>query len=224
MSAVQSFCVGNWRIEPDFDRISSGNEQVRIPPRVMQVLVCLAAHAGEVVTRRQLIDDVWSTRYVTAAALTRSIFLLRKALRDDPKDPSYVHTVPRRGYRLVARVSEETGTAGLTADDTAGCWLVVGERTYTLREGENMIGRAAETQVRVCSPLVSRRHARVTVNGGHITIEDLDSKNGTVLHGQRIIGERPLRDGDVITVGSTVMVFRLHSPLDSTTAAPVAMA
>jgi hypothetical protein len=75
-------------------------------------------------------------------------------------------------------------------------------------DGESPIGRGPECTIRISSPRVSRRHARILVNGPRATLEDLGSKNGTYLEGRVIEGPRRLADGDEITVGSAVFVFR----------------
>jgi DNA-binding winged helix-turn-helix (wHTH) protein/Tfp pilus assembly protein PilF len=70
----------------------------------MQVLVCLAEHQGELVTKEQLIRAVWADTFVTDDVLTRCISELRKALNDDPKQPRFIETIPKGGYRLIAHV------------------------------------------------------------------------------------------------------------------------
>lgn len=71
----------------------------------MDVLVALAAHPGEVVTRAQLHEQVWPNVVVSEKALTRTISVLRKVFGDDPRDPRFIATVAKTGYRLIAPVS-----------------------------------------------------------------------------------------------------------------------
>ena len=71
----------------------------------MDVLVHLAEHAGEVVPKRQLIASTWDQEYVADAVLTRAVAELRRALGDSAQEPTYIETIPRRGYRLIAAVS-----------------------------------------------------------------------------------------------------------------------
>ncbi len=70
----------------------------------MAVLVHLARHAGEVVTRNEFADEVWRGRVVSDEVLSRDISILRSQLGDDAKDPDYVLTIPRVGYRLINKV------------------------------------------------------------------------------------------------------------------------
>jgi len=83
----------------------------RLRPRLMHVLLRLAASPGEVVPRQTLLDDVWPRRAVADEVLSRTIAELRTALADDARDARYVETIPKVGYRLVAPVSRRAPTA-----------------------------------------------------------------------------------------------------------------
>ncbi|HEV8485014.1 MAG TPA: winged helix-turn-helix domain-containing protein, partial [Blastocatellia bacterium] len=100
-----SFRVGDFIIEPQINSITGAEKTARVEPKVMQVLVCLADHAGEVVPKEKLIQSVWPDTFVTDDVLTRSISELRKVLGDDAREPRFIQTIPRSGYRLVADVS-----------------------------------------------------------------------------------------------------------------------
>ena len=71
----------------------------------MRLLTCLADHAGEVVSIDDLLEQVWSGVIVTPDSVYQAVALLRRLLGDDPKQPTYIATVPRLGYRMVASVS-----------------------------------------------------------------------------------------------------------------------
>ena len=81
------------------------------------------------------------------------------------------------------------------------CWLLAPQRQILLTAGENLVGRDPGVQVWLDSASVSRRHARITVEGGRVTLEDLQSKNGTRVCGSRISAPRPLADGDEVRFG-----------------------
>lgn len=100
-----AFRVGPWLVEPLLNRISNGAKTTKVEPKVMQVLMFLTAHAGEVVTRDQLFDTVWAGTVVTDDVLTRSISELRKAFNDSPRQPHFIETIPKTGYRLIAPVT-----------------------------------------------------------------------------------------------------------------------
>jgi transcriptional activator of cad operon len=76
----------------------------------MRLLLCLADHAGEVVSIDDLLNQVWSGVAVSSDSVYQAVASLRRLLGDDPKQPTYIATVPRLGYRMVATVS--SGTEG----------------------------------------------------------------------------------------------------------------
>lgn len=101
---MEGFDVGEWRITPVLNRIERGGDIRHLEPRAMDLLVHLACHPGRVLTKEQLIEAVWPEAYVTDGALTYAIAQLRQQLGDDARQPRYVETIARRGYRLVAQV------------------------------------------------------------------------------------------------------------------------
>ena len=101
-----SFRVGEFLIEPQLNNISNNGTSVHVEPKVMQVLTCLIASADEVVAKEQLIKIVWADTFVGDDVLTRAISELRKVFRDDSKEPRYIQTIPRTGYRLIATVGQ----------------------------------------------------------------------------------------------------------------------
>jgi DNA-binding winged helix-turn-helix (wHTH) protein len=94
------FRVGPWSVEPKGGLLRRGADLVRVEPKVMDVLVYFAERAGEVVSREEPERDVWRGALVGYDAVTKTVTTLRQALRDDPRNPRYVQTVPKRGYRL----------------------------------------------------------------------------------------------------------------------------
>ena len=128
------FTLANWEIRPRHGilrrRDQAPTEPVRIEPRVMAVLTCLARHAGEVVTRDELCAEVWGGRVVSDEALSRCISLLRHVLADDSREPRFIRTIARIGYTLVpipeklapsAEATTETSvTEGTTKVKTPG--------------------------------------------------------------------------------------------------------
>jgi DNA-binding winged helix-turn-helix (wHTH) protein/tetratricopeptide (TPR) repeat protein len=99
---LQGFFIGDRHVQPALNLISGPGGSARLEPKVMEVLVCLAGHAGDVVSRASLYDAVWGKTIVSDQALTNCISELRHHLGDDRADPRYIQTVPKRGYRLLA--------------------------------------------------------------------------------------------------------------------------
>jgi transcriptional activator of cad operon len=100
-----SLRIGAWRVNPASGQISREGETVRVEARTMRLLLCLAEHAGQVVSIDELLEQVWTGVIVTPDSVYQAITSLRRLLGDDPKRPGYIATVPRLGYRMVATVS-----------------------------------------------------------------------------------------------------------------------
>ncbi len=104
---MKTFWIGDWRVEPTLNRIERGEETRHLEPRAMDLLVYLADHAGEVLSKDRLIRAVWSESFVSDGAATYGIAQLRQLLEDDARQPRFIETIPRRGYRLIAEVTFE---------------------------------------------------------------------------------------------------------------------
>jgi TolB-like protein/DNA-binding winged helix-turn-helix (wHTH) protein len=99
-----SLRIGDWRVNPSSGQISRQGETVRVEARTMRLLLCLAEHAGQVVSIDELLEQVWSGVIVTQDSVYQAVTSLRRLLGDDAKLPTYIATVPRLGYRMVANV------------------------------------------------------------------------------------------------------------------------
>ena len=97
--------IGDWCVNPALGQISRDEETARVEARTMRLLLCLAEHAGEVVSIDDLLNQVWSDVTVSPDSVYQAVTSLRRLLGDDPKQPAYIATVPRLGYRMVAIVS-----------------------------------------------------------------------------------------------------------------------
>jgi DNA-binding winged helix-turn-helix (wHTH) protein/TolB-like protein/tetratricopeptide (TPR) repeat protein len=98
------FKVAEWTVEPQLNSLELNGHSVRLEPKVMQVLVCLAEHHGKLVTKEQLIRAVWADTFVTDDVLTRAVSELRRVLKDDAKQPHIIETISKNGYRLIALI------------------------------------------------------------------------------------------------------------------------
>ncbi len=106
MALEAGFRLRQWRVQPDQNRLIGSGSDIRLTPRAMEVLVCLAERTGEVVTRQDFSEHVWHPAIVTDDALTRCISELRRHLGDRAAEPDFIETIPKRGYRLLAPVTE----------------------------------------------------------------------------------------------------------------------
>ena len=96
--------IGEWCVNPTSGQISRDGETARVEVRTMRLLLCLAEHAGEVVSIDDLLNHVWPDVTVTPDSVYQAVASLRRLLGDDPRQPSYIATVPRLGYCMVATV------------------------------------------------------------------------------------------------------------------------
>jgi TolB-like protein/DNA-binding winged helix-turn-helix (wHTH) protein/Tfp pilus assembly protein PilF len=107
-----TFNVGDWKIEPAANRMFHLDQEVRLEPKVMRVLMYLAERQGDVVSRHDLETHVWSGMIVTDDAVTNAVIKLRKALGDNARNPRYIETIAKTGYRLIAETSAVESVTG----------------------------------------------------------------------------------------------------------------
>ena len=93
--------------------LSRAGTEIPLPPRVIGVLGLLLARPGQVVSRQELLEQVWKDAYVTDTSRAEAVSFLRQALGDDPKNPQFIQTVHRRGYRFVAPVRVTSPNGGV---------------------------------------------------------------------------------------------------------------
>jgi DNA-binding winged helix-turn-helix (wHTH) protein len=179
---------------------------VHLAPKAFQLLQLLIEKRPRPIAKGELMTALWPECFVTEANLANLVSLVRTALGDNARPPRYVRTLHGFGYAFVESGNQlpdvEPGVEALAA-------LLVEGREMGLLEGENLLGRGSECQVRLNAVTVSRRHARLLVLGAEALIEDLDSKNGTFVAGERIHGPRRLIDRDELRLGGLQLVYRV---------------
>ena len=92
---------GPYRLDPGERTLLRGNETVTLPPKAFDTLVLIVRNSGRLMEKDELIGTLWPDSFVEDGSLSNNIFVLRKALGEDPR---YIETVPRRGYRFVGAV------------------------------------------------------------------------------------------------------------------------
>ncbi len=118
MSAAQRLRVGEWLLDPATNEISRGGERVHLEPKAVDLLLALARRANEVVSREELLAQVWAGVFVGDDVLTQGVIKLRKALGDASGEPRYIQTIPKRGYRLIADVTWPDQEPGAVPGDS----------------------------------------------------------------------------------------------------------
>jgi DNA-binding winged helix-turn-helix (wHTH) protein len=177
--------------------------EVHLTPKAFDLLLLLATQAPRVVSKRELHDQLWPGTFVTDATLTGVIKELRRALGDGSDSTPIIRTAHRVGYAFCATIERTTGLPA-----SASHWLVLRGRRVPLRDGEYVIGRDAAADICLDDVSVSRRHARLVVEGMTVTLEDLDSKNGTRVGGNLVHGQVILGADARLTFGSVTAVCR----------------
>jgi TolB-like protein/DNA-binding winged helix-turn-helix (wHTH) protein len=119
VTANDSFILGDWTVDPDLGRISREGRQINLQPQVMDLLVYLATHHKEVVSTDELLANIWEDRIVTSSSIYSCLKQLREALGDDAQNPSYIKTIPKRGYCLIAKVEFPESHSEVTTASTA---------------------------------------------------------------------------------------------------------
>lgn len=174
-----------------------------ISPKAFDLLGALLANRPRVVSNEGLLALLWPGTFVVRTSVARLVNEVRQALGDDPRQPRFVRTVHRIGYAFAG----DAVTEGEADAPASGYRLRWGPLSIALAAGENLVGRAPDATVSIPSRKVSRRHARIKVDGTRVVLEDLQSRNGTFVGAHRIEGPTTLADGDEITIGPAVLVF-----------------
>lgn len=104
----RGFCLGDFEIIPDRNIVIHNNQSITLEPKIMDVCCLLAKQCGNVVSRDELIDQVWKVKFGSDESLTRAIYILRKAFNQPASGGVIIETIPKRGYRLVALIAGPT--------------------------------------------------------------------------------------------------------------------
>ncbi len=189
---------GQFEFRQDTRQLLREREVVPLSPKAFALLELLLAQAPAAVSKDQILGLVWEGTVVSDASLTNVIAEIRAALEDRSRQPRFIRTVHGFGYAFCGEILNSP-----RSEVTAGTlWrLRVGGLPLALMPGENVIGRDPDVAVHIDHSEISRRHARVLVNGDGAVVEDLQSRNGSFLNGKRIESPTVLHDGDVLSVG-----------------------
>jgi transcriptional activator of cad operon len=129
--------IGDWRLDPQLGQLTRGQQVERLEARTLRLLQYLAGRAGETVSIEELLDNVWSGVVVTQDSVYQAVTALRRLLGDEAKNPRYIATVPRLGYRLVASVSPWMDEAAVYSASPAA---PARARNHKLSVGASVIG------------------------------------------------------------------------------------
>jgi DNA-binding winged helix-turn-helix (wHTH) protein len=220
------YTFGSVSVDTDARSSSRREGPIHLTRKAFDLLLLLLECRPNAVSKEQIYARLWPDTYVAESSLQTLIHEIRQAIDDRESERSWVRTVHGIGYSFAGPVALSEGAAPSSVSARAAAWLVGESTRVALRSGENIVGRGVEDEddvIAIDAPTVSRRHARITI-AETVTLEDLGSKNGTWLKGQRLTTPRVLVDGEVVRLGSATFTFRLNPQTPSTETADLSAA
>lgn len=198
---------GEFTLDTESRQLRQGELERHLSPKGFELLRLLIENRPRALSKAELHERLWPSTFVSEASLTSLMAEVREALDERAGGARFVRTVHRFGYAFNGTATDLDAPTP-SEDDRVRCWIVWQSGQIALRDGEHLLGRDADVAVWLESPTVSRHHARIRVAGPDATIEDLESKNGTFMRGERLSVPSPLADGDEIRLGSVLVTFR----------------
>ena len=200
----------------DARRLLHRGRDVHLSPKAFELLKALVESYPRALSKAELHERLWHGIFVSEGNLALLMTEIRTALGDDARDPRYIRTLHGFGYAFKAEVSNAPPVAMAASTDSKTHWLVWESRSFRLSAGENVIGRNPDSQVVLDVPGVSRRHSCITIDDGGTRINDLGSKNGTIVRGHRITSAVALHDRDQVELGPVTLTYREMLPVRGT--------
>jgi DNA-binding winged helix-turn-helix (wHTH) protein len=195
-------CFDDSVFDPEARELRRRGVVVPLSPLAFELLRLLVEERPRALSQSELKERLWPGSFVGRTSLAGLVTEIRKAIGDSGTEPRLIRTHHGFGYSFCGEVGQApTAGAGI------GYRLLWGAREIPIGEGEHVIGRGPDCTVRVDTPKASRHHARIVVTGDAAVLEDLGSKHGTSVGGRAIEGRTPLRPGDEIGIGMTVLIF-----------------
>jgi DNA-binding winged helix-turn-helix (wHTH) protein len=204
---VPALSFGHFHFDPAARLLTQAGEPIHLTSKAVDLLALLTSRSPDAVAKKQIHEHLWPDTFVSDVSVTTLVFELRTALGESARQPRFIRTVHGFGYAF------QGSAAPRAAGETESPFMVIYDgREIGLVRGENFLGRSRDCRVRLDSTRVSRRHARITVDGEAALLEDCGSRNGTWVRGERANGRVRLKDGDDIGIAGLRMLFRILSP------------
>src|SRR5215471_518157 len=207
---------GDCLFDSDTREVYRSGSLISVSPKAFEFLEILIQRRPSAVSKDEIHRLLWREIFVSDANLPNLVAELRTALGDSARNSRIIRTVPRYGYAFSA---DSTAEPGQRPGSSVVYRLIWGYREIALHVGENLLGREESAVVWIDGAEVSRRHARIVISESGATMEDLGSKNGTFVRGERIRGVVSLKEGDLITIGPSSMILQVYRHTDPTASA-----
>ena len=210
---------GRCHLDTESREVSLDGAAMHLSPKAFELLRLLIEERPRVVTKAELMQRLWPDSFVEEANLPVLIAEVRAAVGDAGVG-HIIRTHHRVGYGFAAEVRETRSSRART--QTGPQWVLVlpDGRRLALSTGSSIVGRDGEADVRINDPSVSRRHARIVVDGESASVEDLESKNGTRVKGVAVSQLVKLAKGDVVAFGGVETRLEVQ-PFDDTATSPL---
>jgi len=128
----KNFSFIGFEVIPEANLLIKKSREKRVEPKVMSLLILLASKNGEVVTRGEIFDKLWPNMVVGDEVISQLIYSLRNALADDAKNPKYIETIPKKGYRFIAKVNFPPGKVNTVIDPLHDAVALVDKKHWTV--------------------------------------------------------------------------------------------
>jgi DNA-binding winged helix-turn-helix (wHTH) protein len=220
MGPGSRFHFGEFTLEVGTRQLLEAGRATHVSPKAFDLLHVLLDRRPRVVAKKELNDRLWPDTFVSDVNLATLVAELRRALHDDAARPRFIRTVHRHGYAFSGPATEQSLGSATAIEGHSTHWVVWQSGQVRLATGDNILGRGRRVTVWLDSPSISRRHARIVVTGTDAAVEDLGSRNGTYVQGERVTTPMRLSDGDEIRLGSVVLTYRLNSGQETTISTP----
>jgi DNA-binding winged helix-turn-helix (wHTH) protein len=200
--------IGNFLFDSTQRVLLRGSTPVSISPKGLQLLELLLRERPRALAKAELQDRVWPGVFVLEANLPNLVAEIRRCLQDIKKPHRLLRTVHGYGYAFSGEAVDLDTEKGSRDYLYRLRW---NSGSAALRDGEHVVGRDPRADVHLDVASVSRYHARLCLNEGHIVIEDVGSRNGTFVRGEQIRSRSPvaLRDGENIRLGAVSLTVSI---------------
>lgn len=208
------YSFADCRLDTTSREFSRNGDAVHLSPKAYELLRLLIEHRPRVMGKQELMEALWPGTFVVEANLPVLIGELRDALGEKTKGGA-IKTHHGIGYSFAVEVHERRSRPARPSGRDR-VFLTAEGRRITLGVGEHQVGREPDCDIFLNNPDVSRQHARLTVGLGAVTVEDLESKNGTLVNGKKITTPKKLVNGDSITFGTVDTTIEIWHSAPST--------
>ena len=202
---------GECLLDSETRQLHVRGETVHVQPKAFQFLELLLENRPKAVSKSRIHEKLWPGTFVSDSTLTSLLVEVRHVIGDEARQPRFVRTVHGFGYAFCGNAEDVHEEVSSRPVPRTACWVLHAGKRTALEQGETTIGRDPGAGLFIDDPSVSRRHARILLTEEGAALEDLGSKNGTLLEDQRIEAPVPLVDGARIRIGTVALTFRMLS-------------